>query len=87
VARSIVRTDGFVVLLNTAYAKARVEVPGIGGAESTYDTELAKQSFASALAALPSAPTTFLFVLLRFRRVLFSIFLLPYARWRTEHRA
>ena len=55
----VVWTNGVVFLLDKAYATLRVEGPGMVS-ESTYNSELVKQEFASVLAALPSEPTKFL---------------------------
>jgi outer membrane protein OmpA-like peptidoglycan-associated protein len=54
----VVRQEGVAVLLDQAYATALIEGPGMV-TESTYDPELAKQDFATVLAALPGEPANF----------------------------
>ena len=54
----VVRTDGAVVLLDSAYAGALIE--GLGQVTtSTYDAELASQDFGIVLAALPAEPASY----------------------------
>lgn len=54
----VVRSDGVVVLLDSAYAGAMIE--GLGQVTtSTYHAELVGQHFGSVLAALPAEPTSY----------------------------
>lgn len=54
----VVRTDGAVVLLDSAYAGALIE--GLGQVTtSTYDAELVGQDFGIVLAALPAEPASY----------------------------
>ena len=54
----VVRTDGAVVLLDSAYAGALIEGPGLV-TTSNYDANLVSQHFGPALAALPAEPTSY----------------------------
>jgi len=56
----VVRTEGGKeILLNKAYAGARIEGPGMMQ-PVTYDADRAKREFSSVVAALPGRPATFL---------------------------